>query len=366
MNKFVLPVLGLLFLSGIVSAYQIDISAPETLAVGKPLIVTGTTTFGIGTPIDVVLYYQLTTATEIQRKIAYVQSDRTFHVVFDTTPLMKGTYKIEVPANGQGNSGAMRLVELVDRTDEIQLSSRLQQQFNQKLSIAGTMEGSQNSGVQIEVVAPDGSRVFGPQYISTNFQGHFSVDVSITKTGIYDVSFTDTKGFVGTVSISVTGDAAVLSPTMTGNPVTVTTQKDVISAHTKASRDTPAYFEVKAGSSNVNLYTSSKIDWVVEYIDDRGNLHTINENGALNPEVIIIQARGKPIYVKVYPFKYSDSGEVFLYAENALSVRVSPTIPSGFGTGSLSGATPAETQKSPGCLMTGVLALVILILLRHP
>ena len=92
----------------------------------------------------------------------------------------------------------MRLVELVDRTDEIQLSSRLQQQFNGKLSIAGTMEGSQNSGVQIEVAAPDGSRVFGPQYISTNFQGHFSVDVPITQTGIYDVSFTDAKGFVGT------------------------------------------------------------------------------------------------------------------------------------------------------------------------
>jgi hypothetical protein len=260
----------------------------------------------------------------------------------------------------------MRLVELVDRTDEIQLSSRLQQQFDQKLSIAGTMEGSQNSGVQIEVAAPDGSRVFGPQYISTNFQGHFSVDVPITQTGIYDVSFTDTQGFVGMVSISVTGDAALLSPTITRNPVTATTQKDIISAHTKASRDTPAYFEVKAGSGTVNMYTSSKIDWVVEYIDDRGNLHTINDNGILNPEVIIIQARGKPVYVKVFPYKYSDSGEVFLYAENALSVRVSPTIPAGFGTGSLSGATPAETQKSPGCLMTGVLALVILILLRHP
>ena len=365
MNKFVLPVLGLLFLSGIVSAYQIDISAPATLAVGKPLIVTGTTTFGIGTPIDVVLYYQLTTATEIQRKIAYVQSDRTFHVIFDTTPLRKGTYKIEVPSNGKGDSVTMRLVELVDRTDEIQLSSRLEQQFNQKLSIAGIMAGSQNSGVQIEVAAPDGSRVFGPHYISTNFQGRFSVDVPITQTGFYEVSFTDAKGFVGTVSISVTGDAPVGSPTITGESVTVATQKDIISAHTKASRDTPAYFEVKAGSSTVNLYTSSKIDWVVEYIDDRGNLHTVNENGALNPEEVIIQARGKTISVKVYPYKYSDSGEVFLYAENAQSVRVSPTIPAGFGAGSLSSAIPAETQKSPGFVMTGVLALVILMLLRH-
>jgi hypothetical protein len=114
------------------------------------------------------------------------------------------------------------------------------------------------------------------------------------------------------------------------------------------------------------MYTSSKIDWVVEYIDDRGNLQTVNENGALNPEAITIQGRGKPVYVKVYPYKYSDSGEVFLYAENAQEVRISPTIPAGFGTGSFPGATPAETQKSPGSVITGVLALGILVLLRHP
>ncbi|WAC06045.1 MAG: hypothetical protein OS112_05275 [Methanoregula sp.] len=365
MNKFVLPVLGLLFLSGIVSAYQIDISAPETLALGKPLIVTGTTTFGIGTPIDVVLYYQLTTATEIKRKIAYVQSDRTFRVIFDTTTLKKGTYKIEVPADARGDSVTTRLVELVDRTDEIQLSSRQQQQFNGKLSLAGTIKGNQNSGIQIEVTAPDGTRVFGPQYISTDFQGYFSVEVPITQTGIYDASFTDANGFVGTISISVTGEAAIPSPTVTGIPETISTEQKVISAHSPASRDNPAYFEVKSGSGTMSIYTSSRIDWVVEYIDDRGTLHTINENGALNPEEIIIQARGKPIYVKVYPYKYSDSGEVFLYGENAQSVRVSPTIPAGFGAGSLSGTIPPETQKSPMMLFLGIISLMVITGLRN-
>ena len=78
MKKIVLLVMGLLFLSGIGSAYQVNIDAPDSLPIGKPLIVNGTTTFGIGTPIDVVLYYQLTTTTEIKRKIVYVQSDRSF------------------------------------------------------------------------------------------------------------------------------------------------------------------------------------------------------------------------------------------------------------------------------------------------
>ncbi len=41
MKKIVLLVIGLLFLSVIAIAYQVNIDAPETLTVGKPLIVTG-------------------------------------------------------------------------------------------------------------------------------------------------------------------------------------------------------------------------------------------------------------------------------------------------------------------------------------
>ena len=104
MKQFVLLVMGLLFLVSCTSAYSVMIDAPGSLAVGKPLIVTGTTTFGIGTPIDVVLYRQLTTATEIQRNVVYIQADRTFTTVFDTTGLQTGTYKVEVPANTGGDA----------------------------------------------------------------------------------------------------------------------------------------------------------------------------------------------------------------------------------------------------------------------
>jgi len=45
MKKIVLLVMGILFLAGVTAAYQVDINAPETLAVGKPLIVNCTTTF---------------------------------------------------------------------------------------------------------------------------------------------------------------------------------------------------------------------------------------------------------------------------------------------------------------------------------
>jgi len=51
-----------------------------------------------------VLYYQLTTSTEVKRKVVYVQSDNTFKTFFDTSNLKKGTYKVEVPANGFSTS----------------------------------------------------------------------------------------------------------------------------------------------------------------------------------------------------------------------------------------------------------------------
>ena len=124
MKKIVLLVMGLLFLPVLASAYQVNIDAPESLTVGKPLVVTGTTTFGVGTPIDVVLYYQMTTTSEVKRRIVYIQPDKTFKAIFDTTGLKTGIYKVEVPTSGMGgDSVTMRVIQLVDRSDAIHVSS---------------------------------------------------------------------------------------------------------------------------------------------------------------------------------------------------------------------------------------------------
>ena len=64
MKKIVLLVMFFSLLISGASAYQVYIYAPDTLTVGEPLVVNGTTTFGIGTPIDVVLYQQVTTSTK--------------------------------------------------------------------------------------------------------------------------------------------------------------------------------------------------------------------------------------------------------------------------------------------------------------
>lgn len=216
-KKIVLLAMGLLFLPVLALAYQVNIDAPETLTVGKPLVVTGVTTFPPGMSVDVVLYYQLTTTTEIKRQVVGVRPDKTFKVVFDTTGLKTGTYKVEVPVNGMGDSVTMRLVRIVDRSQEIQLDSPPRQTFTGTLVIAGTIEGDENSGVQVEVIGPDNSVVFGPQFVNTDYQGSFAAEIPIRVPGEYEVSFTDAKGFIGTRIITATGTSATL-PAVTKEP----------------------------------------------------------------------------------------------------------------------------------------------------
>jgi hypothetical protein len=358
MKKIVLLVMGLLFLPVIAIAYQVNIDAPETLTIGKPLIVTGVTTFPPGMSVDVVLYYQLTTTTEIKRQVVGVKPDKTFKVVFDTTGLKTGTYKVEVPVNGMGDSVTMRLVRIVDRSTEIQMDSPLHQQFGGILIVAGTIKGDENSGVQVEVIGPDNSVVFGPQFVNTDYEGSFSTEVPITIPGEYEVSFTDAKGFIGTRIITATGPQTPV-PTLSD----ASAPKTVVSAHAKASRDAPAYFIVKTGSGPVMLYTSSSVDWVIEFIDENGVLHVENNQDAQNPEKAATTGSGDTIFVKIYPTKYSEQSEVFLYAENADAVSVSPTVPAPFAA-----AVPEATGGIPTVplMPLSVLAAIgIALLLRR-
>jgi len=340
--------MGLLFLTTVVSAYRVNIDAPDTLSVGKPLIVNGTTTFGIGTPIDVVLYYQLTTTTEIKRKIVYVQQDYTFRTVFDTTGLKTGMYKVEVPTNGMGgDSVTMRVVYLIDRSDELQLSSSTSQTFNGKISIAGMIKGDENSGVQIEVTGPDNTVVFGPSYINTNYQGSFAADVPVNGPGEYGVSFTDADGYIGKRIITSTGPQY-----LTTVPTSASTKISIVSAHTKSSQENPAYFAIKTGFGQVNIHTSSSVDWVLEYVDDKGATQVVNEEGEQYPEWVQLKGDGKTIYIKVYPFKNTVSSEVFVYVENATSIMISPTIPQPFAT-----ASTSSTAETPVSLILPVMGL---------
>jgi len=355
MKKIVLLVMGLLFLPIISIAYQVNIDAPDTLTVGKPLVVTGVTTFPPGMAVDVVLYYQLTTTTEIKRQVVSIRPDNTFRVIFDTTDLKTGTYKVEVPVNGMGDSVTMRLVRIVDRSTEIEMDSPLIQQFTGTLVVAGTIRGDENSGVQVEVIGPDNTVIFGPRFVNTDNDGAFSTDVPIRIPGEYEVSFTDAKGFIGT---------RIITATSPQTPVTTLSDaaapKTVVSAHALASRDAPAYFSVNTGSGPVMLYTSSSIDWVIEYIDETGILHVENNQDAENPEKAAITGSGNTIFVKIYPYESSEQGDVSLNAENANAISVSPTIPAPFAT-----TKPQETGGIPNVPLSPLSGLAALGLMSR-
>jgi hypothetical protein len=309
--------------------------------------------------LDVVLYNQLTIPTEIKRNIITVQSDQTFKTFFDSTGLKKGMYKVDVPASGLGSSAVtMHLIELIDRSDEIYMTSLSHQRFNGKISISGTIKGGENAGVQVEIIGPDNTVVFGPSYVNTNNAGAFSADISITEPGDYEVSFTDAKGFVGTRTISIIGE-----PTTGTSPVTTATPYPVFSAHTKASQDSPAYFVVRTATGPVALHTTSSIDWVIEYFDDKGVLHKENNYGEKNPERAEFIGTGKVVYVKVYPYKYAENSEVFLYAENVNSVKVSTTVPAPFSA--TAPQIPTETPQSPLFPFIGLVAIIIAVLFSH-
>jgi hypothetical protein len=224
------------------------------------------------------------------------------------------------------------------------------------MTIAGMIKGDENSGVQIEVMGPSDDVVFGPRFINTDYQGTFAIDVPITEPGEYEVSFTDARGYIGKRIITVTSQQF---QTLGASPTSTTVS--IVSAHAKSSRDNPVYFAIKTGNGKVNIHTSSSIDWVMEYVDDKGTITIVNNEGEQYPEKVQVLGKGKTVYIKVYPMKTSVNSEVFLYAENALSIVVSPTVPAPFAANVPQ--TPTETPKSPLLPFLGVVSLGIAFLI---
>ena len=111
------------------------------------------------------------------------------------------------------------------------------------------------------------------------------------------------------------------------------------------------------------LYTSSSVDWVIEYIDENGALHVENNQDAQNPEKAATVGSGKTLFVKIYPYQYSDHSEVVLYAENANTISVSPTLPAPFAAAipQTSGGTPMVSLLP----FLGLAAVTIALLLRQ-
>ena len=351
MKKILLLVVFCMLLCAVSTAYEIRIDAPQTLRVGETIIVNGTTSLPTGISFDIILSKSEYTAELKATRHVTIQVDKNFSVEFPTAGYTRGVYKVEILPTGEyrylGDSTTMRVVTLVDRSDEAQLTSQPRQYLTGILHVMGIAKYAANKGVQLEVTAPDGRVLFGPAFIPTNMDGSFSKDIQVQDPGVYTVALTDQKGYIGTYNLTVLEQGAVATVpqvTSAGNVVEPARSMAAQSATLISSRDEPAYFTASTGTGPVRAYTSEGADWVIEYIGDSGQRMKVNARGSASPEEVTVQGKGDLVYFEVYPNKYSEKGNVTLYVENARYVTASGEIPPGFAAAP--STPPASTRPT--------------------
>ena len=371
MKKILLFAIFCLLLTGIASAYEIRIDAPQSLKLGEIIVVNGTTNLPAGVTFDIMLTRSEYTSEVKATKKVTVQGDKNFTVEFPTTGFTRGTYKVEILPAGEfrylGNSITMRVVTLVDRSDEVQITSLPRQYLNGVLHVTGTATNIRNDGVEMQVDNPDGTKLFGPSFVPTNLDGAFSKDVKIDKTGNYAIKLSDKKGFIGTYNITVLDQEVSIIPTVTSPPVSYipAVSSSTQSASMLSTRDQPAYFSVATRQGPVRIYTSSGTDWVIEYTDASGQRVKVNTKGSEFSEDLTIQGTGETEYFMVYPNKYSDKANVTLFAENANSVTASQIPPQGLAAATTAQQNPTTKASFPSVLVVISIGLVFLLRVRE-
>jgi len=231
MKWILLIALCLACIVGTASAYGLYLDCPSSIQAGLPLKCSIDSNLPAGNTFNLVLYHSVYTSTEVSRQSVTIQEDHnTQYRLFETQGLPGGTYKIEIQQLKRGEEGlssdsvTYKLVTVLDRSSDITITSPVTQTLEEALRIEGSVRKLSNEGVQIEVRGPEG-RIFGPSYIGTKEEikdnsGVFTYKVAVTNPGTYEVSFSDTKGFIGIKTFKV---AAPPTPEPTTVPTTILT-----------------------------------------------------------------------------------------------------------------------------------------------
>jgi hypothetical protein len=362
MKRIAWILLAGVFLAGAAQAAYVEMITPDTITVGQTLEVTGSSlgTLRPGFSTDLIFYRISITKTEIARTRIVVQEGGVFSASFPTAGLDAGLYLLEIvdpkPEGAEvfgGDAKTQKQITLLNRQGEIRITSSSSQPFTGRLSIRGSIHDAGNNGTQLSV-DHNGMTVYGPIYIAT-LNDAFSKDITITEGGVYTAYFSDYKGYIGTAQFTVSQPVQTTVVTTTATPV------QQVSATAQASRSEPAFFAADTKQGTVTLSTSSGIDWVLEYVNEDNQLSVVNERGTLGGETVTFAAKGGTVYVKVYPFTFSDQGTVTLTATNTDSVTVCTTCTALFTTTS----PPTTTQKSPIPAFLALIALAFLVLARR-
>ncbi len=244
MKQILLIAICIAGIVGTASAGGLYLDCPASIQAGLPLKCSiESDLIPAGYTFDLVLYRSQYTSTELSRQSVTIQADKnTQYRLFETEGLPGGTYKVEMQLKTTGGEESLRwdsvtykIVQLLDRSGEITITSPGSQALEEALRIEGSVDKLENEGVQIEVRGPEG-RIFGPEWIGTktNIQygsGVFTKKIAVTSPGTYEVSFSDRKGYIGIKKFEVaappttspTTIATTVPPTTTRPPTTLPT-----------------------------------------------------------------------------------------------------------------------------------------------
>jgi len=361
-RKLALIILAMALIITTVSAYEVILNAPTSIPVGKLLPVNGTTDLPPGVSLDIVFSREYFGSEPVANQSVVIQGNGggndSFAMNFSTEGLPPGQYKVEVaPVHDYsflGDSVTLISVTLFDRSGEIGFDSPLKKLDDGTLSVSGTDDQLKSESIQMTITDPDGSVIFGPEYVPTNTFGAFSKTISIIKTGNYSVSFADRSGPITNITYSVlpkpVPDLIIAKATATPTP-----KPPAVSASSFSSREDPAVFVVVSNPGTIRLTASTGIDWVLAYQSPDGTIQRIHNTGTLDPETASLESNGNMTWVEVYPYKFGENGTVTLSAENAIGVQVDKS-----GAGRFSPETTATTG-TPGGAQTSPLSPLVII-----
>ena len=255
MKRILLIVLFLLCFAGTASAYQLYLSCPESVQVGLPLKCSIDSNLPAGTTFDIAFYQSGYTATPISRQSVTIQDNQaTQYKLFDTKGLPGGQYKVEIQKIDESrlssDSKTWQLPVLIDRSGDITITSPMKQNVDEALRIEGYIAKVGNDGVEIAVRGPDGV-IFGPQWIGTKINvqsgaGVFTQHVAVTMPGEYDVTFSDSKGYIGVKTFKV-------SAPVTATPTTIPATTLVTTSRPPTTVPTPLPSPTKSPLSFVTV-----------------------------------------------------------------------------------------------------------------
>lgn len=243
MKRIILIAVCLLCLISTASAYGLYLKCPESVQSGLPVKCSIDGDFPAGTTFNIVFYQTQYTATEVSRQPLTIQEGQvTQYKLLDTNGLPGGNYKVEVQYLGadeprlRSDSVTTQFIKLIDRSDEIEITSPMTQNLADALRVEGSIKKLGDAGVKIEVRGPDGV-VVRDEWIGTKEQiqngaGVFTKLVTVTGAGDYDVTFTDSKGYIGTKTFKVAGPVTQAITTVPTTTAVVKTTKAITTAPT--------------------------------------------------------------------------------------------------------------------------------------